>query len=134
VPQVNSSFDLAYQYLDAKSTPTGSTQAGLLDYAPAHRVYFRAHTLLGQIGFLDLYAVYVGARQDPAHVTTAAGVQGANVMLPGYLVANGRIGANVLPGLSISLLAQNLFNSQYEEMYGFPAPGLRLFSEVKFVY
>jgi len=134
VPQVNSSFDLAYQYLDARSLPTADRAGGVLDYAPSHRVSFRAHTLLGQLGFLDLYAVYVGPRQDPAHVSNADGTRGANVQLPGYLVANGRIGVRVVPGLSLSLLAQNLFNSQYEEMYGFPAPGLRLFSEVKFVY
>jgi len=144
VPQINSAFDLAYQFLNTQTLPLGGGTGGPLDYAPSHRVYFRAHTNLGQHAFFDLYALYVGARLDPARVTntnsaenTGSGSQGpqaARIQLPGYLVANARVGANVIPGLSVSLLAQNLFNNQYQEMHGFPAAGLRLFSEVKFVY
>ena len=56
------------------------------------------------------------------------------VKLPAYITANARVGVNVTKGLSISLIGSNLFNAKYEESYGFPAPPLSLFSEVKFVY
>jgi len=134
VPKLNSSFDIAYQFLNAVSLPSAGRPGGMLDYAPEHRLYFRGHSKLGEIAFADLYAIYVGPRFDPAHQVAADGGRGERIQLPGYLVANARIGAKVYEGLSISLLAQNLFNLRYSEMNGFPAPGLSLFSEVKFVH
>ncbi len=45
--------------------------------------------------------------------------------LPGYVTASARVGINVYDGVSVSLLGTNLFDSQYEESHGFPAPAAR---------
>lgn len=134
VPQLNSSFDLAYQFLNARSLPSGLRPGGELDYAPGHRVYLRGHTNFNNWAFADLYALYVGARYDPAHEVLPDGTSGDRIRLPGYLVANARLGANVFKGLKVSVLVQNMFNTEYAEMNGFPSPGLSIFSEVKYVY
>jgi hemoglobin/transferrin/lactoferrin receptor protein len=132
VPKLNSSFDIAYQFLNARALRAGTSTA--LDYAPSHRVYLRGHTNIGKVAFADIYSVYVGDRQDPAQTVQPDGTYGDHIVLPGYFVANGRLGAHVYEGLSISVLVQNMFNAKYQEMNGFPAPGLSVFSEVKFVY
>lgn len=133
VPKLNSSFDLAYQYLNAVALPPGGGQPGTLDYAPQNRLFFRGHTNFGA-AFADLYFLYVDQRQDPAQTIAPDGTKSGHLMLPAYFVANARVGAHVYEGLTLSLLGENIFNAQYEEMHGFPQPGIRLFGELKYVY
>ncbi len=131
VKAINSSFDLAYQFLNAKNLGyAGGTSQ--LDYAPSHRIHFRGRSEFGRF-FADFYALFVSTRQDPALVQAADGTV-AHVQLPSYLVASARVGANIIDGLSLSIFANNLFNTQYDETFGFPQPGISVFSEVKFVY
>lgn len=135
VPRINTSVDVAYQYLDARSFSYGALPGGTLDYAPGHRVYFRGHTTFGP-AFLDLYALYVSGRVDPGvpgGVVNSVGIDN-RIRLPAYLVANARLGVNVVQGLSFSVLGQNIFNTQYEETHGFPNPGASVFGEIKYVY
>jgi hemoglobin/transferrin/lactoferrin receptor protein len=133
VKAINSAFDVAYQYLDAQSIVDGRS-VGRLDYAPNHRVYLRGRTQQG-IVFAELFALYVGQRFDPGfNVDPETGQQTTRVSLEPYLVANARIGANVYKGLSVSLLGNNIFNSSFQEVHGFPAQGMSAFAEVRYQY
>lgn len=134
IPSANSSFDVAYQFLDAKSLPYGGGEATQLDYAPKHRIYARARTNLGKSAFAEVYGLYVGTRFDPGFLVNEATGEARRVGLPGYVSASARVGMNVSSGLSVSLLGTNLFDSEHEESHGFPAPGRGVFSEVKFRY
>jgi outer membrane receptor protein involved in Fe transport len=133
IPSVNSSFHLAYQFLDAQALPYGGGEASQLDYAPHHRVYARARTNIGKVAFAELYAVYVGKRFDPGFIVEATGAT-ERVRLPDYVTATARVGVNVNDRVAVSLLGTNLFDSRYEEAHGFPAPPRGLYTEVKFHY
>jgi outer membrane receptor protein involved in Fe transport len=134
IPSANSSFDVAYQFLDAKSLPYGGGEATQLDYAPKHRLYARARTNIGKTAFAEVYGLYVGTRLDPGFLVDETTGKAERVSLAGYVSASARVGMNVSSGLSVSLLGTNLFDSKYEESHGFPAPGRGVFSEVKFRY
>ncbi len=134
VPAINSSFHLAYQYLDAQSVVDGVT-VGPLDYAPKHRVYFRGRTNIGNVAFAEFFGLVVGERFDPGfHVDPATGQPTTRVSLDPYLVANTRVGANVMPGLSVALLGSNIFNSDFQEVYGYPSAPMSLFLEARYNY
>ncbi|WP_224361061.1 TonB-dependent receptor plug domain-containing protein [Hyalangium versicolor] len=133
IPAANSSFDVAYQYLDAKSVPYGGGDGEQLDYAPHHRVYARARTAMGKYGFAEVYALYVGERFDPGFIVEETG-ETQRVKLPGYVTASARVGVNVTDAMSVSLLGTNLFDSKYQESHGFPAPPRGVYTEVKLRY
>jgi len=134
VAAINSSFDVAYQFLDARALAFEGRAEGPLDYAPNHRLYARGRTNFGKYAFAELYAVYVGNRFDPSYLENANTGELQRVQLPGYVTATARVGANITDGLSVSLLGNNLFNANYEEAYGFPAPPLSVFSEIKYQF
>ncbi|WP_224249622.1 TonB-dependent receptor plug domain-containing protein [Hyalangium gracile] len=133
IPSANSSFDVAYQYLDAQSLPYGGGKGSQLDYAPHHRVYARARTNVGKVGFAEVYGLYVGSRFDPGYIVESTG-EVQRVKLPGYVTASARVGVNVVDGMSVSLLGTNLFDSKYQESHGFPAPPRGVYTEVKLNY
>jgi outer membrane receptor protein involved in Fe transport len=132
-PSLGSSFDVAYQYLDAQSLPYDGGPSVQLDYAPHHRLYARARSAVGKVGFVELYGLYVGQRNDPGFIVESTGAT-SRVQLPGYVTATARVGVNINENVSMSLLGTNLFDSKYEESHGFPAPGRGVFSEIKFRY
>ncbi|WP_095959586.1 TonB-dependent receptor plug domain-containing protein [Corallococcus macrosporus] len=135
IPSINSSFDIAYQFLDAKALPYDDGPQSPLDYAPAHRIYARGRTNIGKVAFVELYALLVGSRYDPGfEVDETTGLPTTRVQLPSYVTASARVGFNVYDGISVSFLGSNLFNAQYEESHGFPAPPQSFFSEVKVRY
>jgi outer membrane receptor protein involved in Fe transport len=135
IPSLNSSFDVAYQFLDAKTLPYDDGPETPLDYAPSHRIYARGRTNIGKVAFAELYALFVGARFDPGFlVDEATGQPTSRVRLPSYVTAGARVGFNVYDGVSVSFLGSNLFNARYEESHGFPAPPQSFFSEVKVRY
>jgi outer membrane receptor protein involved in Fe transport len=133
IPSVGSSFDVAYQYLDAQALPYDGSPSTQLDYAPHHRVYARARSNIGKLGFVELYGLYVGERFDPGFIVETNGTT-RRVQLPGYVTATARIGVTVNENVSMSLLGTNLFDTKYEESYGFPAPPRGVFTEVKLNY
>ncbi|MFL5356339.1 TonB-dependent receptor domain-containing protein [Archangium sp.] len=134
VAAINSSFDVAYEFLDARSLAFGDRPERPLDYAPQHRLYARGRTNFGKVAFAELYALYVGDRFDPGFQLNSDTGQFEQVKLPGYFTATARVGANITKGLTVSVVGSNLFNAKYEESHGFPAPPLSLFSEVKLQY
>jgi outer membrane receptor protein involved in Fe transport len=135
IPQINASFDVAYQYLYTLASQTSELKAGPLDYAPTNRLTLRGHKRIqikSVTAFIDFYGLYVGERKDPALLVDANGNYGARTVLPGYFVANARVGADLYKGIQASLIASNLFNAQYQEMLGFPTPGISVFGELKY--
>ncbi|QRK05476.1 TonB-dependent receptor [Archangium violaceum] len=134
VAAINSSFDVSYQFLNARALAFEGRPERPLDYAPQHRVYARGRTNFGKFAFAELYAIYVGDRFDPGFLENSDTGELEQVKLPGYFTATARVGANVTKGLTVSVLGSNLFNAKYEESHGFPAPPLSVFSEVKFQY
>ncbi|WP_375745496.1 TonB-dependent receptor [Corallococcus interemptor] len=134
VPSINSSFDVAYQFLDAQALPVGGGAGYPLDYAPTHRVYLRGRTNIGKFAFVELYGLFVGARYDPGFVVDENAGTTTRVKLPSYITATARVGFNVHERVAVSLLGTNLFNAKYEESHGFPAPPLGVFTEVRLHY
>ncbi|TSC31380.1 TonB-dependent receptor [Corallococcus sp. Z5C101001] len=134
VPSLNSSFDVAYQFLDAQALPVGGGASYPLDYAPSHRVYLRGRTNIGKFAFVELYGLFVGPRFDPGFVVDENAGTTTRVKLPSYITATARVGFNVHERVAVSLLGTNLFNAKYEESHGFPAPPLGVFTEVRLHY
>ena len=134
VAAINSSFDVSYQFLDARALAFENRPERPLDYAPQHRVYARGRTNFGKLGFAELYALYVGERLDSGSLENPTTGKFEQVKLPGYFTATARVGANVTKGLTVSVVGSNLFNAKYDESFGFPAPPISLFSEIKFQY
>ena len=132
--QLNTSFDVAYQYLDAQAQPYNDGPTSQLDFAPHHRVYFRTRTRLSDRVFADFYGIYVGSRFDPSLQVDSNGNQTGRFKLPGYVSANMRIGADLFKGMSASLVATNVFDSSYEEMHGFPVSPFEIFTEFQYHY
>lgn len=130
--EINASFDVALQVLDAKSIDYEGN-ASALEYAPSYRVYFRARKNLTDVAFAELYGLYVGERLDPGiAVDERTGEQLGQVHLDPYVSANARVGLNVAKGLSMSLIGSNLFNSSFQETLGFPAAPLNVFAELRY--
>jgi len=135
VPSINSSFDVAYQFLDARSLTFEGRPEQQLDYAPHSRVYLRGRTAFGKVAFAEFYGLFVGARYDPCMlVDPNTGLTTSRVQLPSYITASARVGVNIIEGVSASLIGTNLFNARYEESHGFPAPPASLFGELKLRY
>lgn len=134
IPKINTSVNVSYQFLFTRDDEHRRS----FDYAPQHRLQFRARTTIAQVAFVDLYGAYVGTRYDPALVPTTHLDQALQdrerIMLPGYLIASVRLGWKVIDNLTISGGATNIFNTQYEESLGFPAADTTLFAELKFTY
>lgn len=130
IPKINTSINLSYQFLYTNEDEKGQA----FDYAPQHRLQFRARTSIAQVAFVDLYGAFVGPRSDPALLDFDQGDGHRHVHLPGYLIVSLRAGWKVVEPLTISIGATNVFNTQYEETLGFPAPDTQLFAEVKFTY
>lgn len=128
---INSSFDIGYQFLYAKGIDNQGVKSDL-SYAPRSRVYARGRTNFRNIAFGELYGLYVGARYDPS--IDVSGGSNERIRLKGYFVASARVGANVVDGISVSLIGSNIFDGQYQEMHGFPMPQRSLFAELRFVY
>lgn len=137
IARIDATVDVAYQLLATRAFIPLESHYGSLDYAPNHRLYLRGHKRfhVGTVGFFaDFYGLYVGERKDPALGTDVNGNRTTRVTLPGYFVANARIGAEVIHGLYASLIGANLFNTQYQEMLGFPSPGISVYGELKYQY
>ena len=135
VPSITSSFDVAYQFLDARSLTFEGRPEQQLDYAPHSRVYLRGRTAFGKVAFAEFYGLFVGARYDPGLlVDPNTGLTTSRVQLPSYITASARVGVNIIEGVSASLIGTNLFNARYEESHGFPAPPASLFGELKLRY
>lgn len=137
IARIDATVDVAYQLLATRAFIPLESHYGSLDYAPNHRLYLRGHKRfhVGTVGlFADFYGLYVGERKDPALGTDVNGNRTTRVTLPGYFVANARIGAEVIHGLYASLIGANLFNTQYQEMLGFPSPGISVYGELKYQY
>jgi hemoglobin/transferrin/lactoferrin receptor protein len=134
VPSINSSFDVAYQFLNARALAFQGRPEQTLDYAPTHRLYVRGRTNFAKVGFAEIYALFVGDRYDPGLEVDPANGGFRRVQLPGYITATARVGANVTKGMTVSLLGTNRFNARYEESHGFPSPPLSVFSEIKVQY
>ena len=134
IKRINTSFDVAYQYLDAVSLDA-SRRSSRLDYAPNHRIYLRGRTNFSEFAFAELFGVWVGERYDSAlALDPRTGETLGRITLPAYLTANARVGANVTKGVTVSLIGTNIFNSGHEESHGFPVQPLSVFAELKFTH
>ena len=50
------------------------------------------------------------------------------------VVASARAGVRIQDRFTFSIVGSNIFNTQYQETNGFPAPRISLFAEAKFTY
>lgn len=98
------SFDATYSYLD----PGNETMAN-----PRHKLY------LGGVYSWSTIVVNAGFQ----HVEKLYGADNGAGLLPDYTIANARVSWNITPSLGLFVSGENLFDSGYTIMAGYPMPG-----------
>jgi vitamin B12 transporter len=118
----------SYTYLHTEviDAPDEGPGAGFVEGArllrrPTHALSADASYRVRDRGFASLRLNYVGEREDRDFATFPA----TPVMLPWYVTLDVAAEATVWRGLAATLRVENLFDEQYQEVFGFAAPGQR---------
>lgn len=90
---------------------------------PQHKAAFNANYQFLDKGNAHFQVLYVGNRQDVG-----------NIRLPGYVLANLAISYNINENFQLFARVNNLWDAQYQEVFGFGAPGISGFGGVKFSF
>lgn len=93
---------------------------------PQNQADFSANYRLGTAHF-GLNVVYVGDRPDLAYVNFTS----TSVTLPEYILVNLTASCKVDGYLELFGRVDNLFNTAYEEVYGYGTPGLSVYAGTK---
>lgn len=115
----------SYSWTDAKVVEPGFADDGPLLRRPAHALAATASTRVAGRLALDLIARRVGERADMDFASWPA----APVTLPAHTLLDLSVGLDVAtatrgrPGLELTLRAENLLDEDYQEAWGFRAPG-----------
>ena len=133
VPLSRVDLEASYTYLDTEVLDSGADEGPSATFVngeallrrPAHSLSAGARVVLGSSATLDATIRRVGERSDRDFSAFPAEA----VTLPAYSVVD--LGASVplftprggRPGATLSLRLENLFDTDYEEVQGFPSPG-----------
>ena len=122
-------FTGSYTWTDAKVVEVGFADEGPLLRRPAHTVAATAFARVADRMTLDASARRVGERADLDFSTWPA----APVTLPAYLVLDLSVDFELTaasagrPGVALTVRADNLLDEEYQEAWGFRAPGRALY-------
>lgn len=111
---------LAYTRLEALDLDSGAP----LMRRPNDLVSAAADWAPGDRWDIHLTVVHTGDREDRDY----SGFDARNVTLPVYTLANAAISFRVSPGWQAFLRFDNLLNARYEPVFGYGAPGFRLYA------
>lgn len=115
----------SYTYLHTEVIDAGADSgAGFVEgerllRRPTHALSADASYRVQDRGFASLRLTYVGERDDRDFATFTP------VTLPWYVTLDLAAEATVWRGLAATLRVENLFGEQYQEVFGFAAPGRR---------
>jgi len=94
---------------------------------PEHKASLKIYTDLSQKTHLSLSMLYVGKREDnfyQNYLTT-------RVTLPGYSLVNASLSYDLFKRSQLFLRFDNIFNSDYELIKGYAAPGFSMYGGLK---
>ena len=77
----------------------------------------------------NLEIIYVGERDDKSFSSFPAG----RITLEAYTLVNFAAHYNLFEFLRIYVRVENLFDAQYEEIFGFGTPGLSVYGGLKLI-
>lgn len=134
-PAAGLQLGAAYTWLDTETTDNGGdaafTEGARLLRRPAHNLSLNATYAVVGRGTVSVGVVRVGARDDYDFAI------GGQAELPAYTLVNAAIsadlagGAGAAPALSVTLRAENLFDDDYLQTFGFPGRGRMVFAGVR---
>ena len=119
----------SYTYLHTEVTDAGADDgpgAGFVEgerllRRPTHQLSADASYRVRSRGFAALRLNYVGERDDRDFATFPA----TPVTLPQYVTLDLAAEATVWRGLAATVRVENLLDEQYQQVFGFQAPGRR---------
>ncbi len=122
----------SYTYNNATDKSPGSL-TDRVTFVPTHKADFSVKYLIPWITTkIDLIGTYVGylwgQLPTPSNPTTSA--DGTS----GYFTADIRLSKNIYKNLEAYFVVKNIFDKNYEQELGFPAPGRNMFIGMKASY
>jgi outer membrane receptor protein involved in Fe transport len=131
-PAKDLSFGVGYTYTNA-TDESPNTPTSRVDYAPSSKVDLNAKYLIPVLKVqTDFTATYVGRMWD--ELPSASQPTTPSVRTGDYFIVGARISKVFYNHFEAYFVVQNLFDKNYEEQVGFPAPGRMLFAGVKYSY
>jgi iron complex outermembrane recepter protein len=131
-PTKDLTFKASYTYNNASDRSHGSLTERVT-FVPTHKADFSIKYLIPVIATnVDLTTTYVGYMwgqlPTPSSPVTAADGTGD------YFIVDIRISKNIYKNFEAYFVAKNIFDKNYEQQLGFPAPGRNLFIGLKASY
>ncbi|MCX5812935.1 MAG: TonB-dependent receptor [Proteobacteria bacterium] len=122
----------SYTYNNATDKSTG-TVTDRVTYVPTHKADLSVKYLIPVIATnIDLTGTYVGYMwgQLPTASSPLTSADGTG----DYFIADIRLSRNIYKNLEAYFVAKNIFDRNYDQQIGFPAPGRNLFIGLKASY
>jgi vitamin B12 transporter len=115
-----------YTYTDAVDKSENTVDYNQKLYRrPEHKAgLFFSYSFIKQLN-ANIEFLYVGEREEPDFVNYPA-----RIVMPDYFLVNFSAHYDVLPFLRLQCRIENLFDKQYEEVYGFGTAGFSLYGGV----
>jgi iron complex outermembrane recepter protein len=131
-PTKDLTFKASYTYNNASDKSPGSLTERVAN-VPVHKADFSVKYLIPVIATnIDLICTYVGYMwgQVPTAASPATKADGTS----DYFIADIRLSKQIFKNLEAYFVAKNIFDKNYEQQLGFPAPGRNLFIGIKASY
>jgi outer membrane receptor protein involved in Fe transport len=131
-PMKDLSFRLGYTYNNSTDRSPGAPTERVT-FVPTHKVDLSGRYLIPRIDVqTDLTALYVG--RIWGQLPSLSSPSTAALRTGDYFVVDARISKVLANHVELYFVAHNIFDKNYEEEIGFPAPGRNLFVGVKYSY
>ncbi len=131
-PMNNLSFGVGYTYTNA-TDESPNTVTSRVTYVPSSKVDLSMKYLIPVMKVqTDFTATYVGRMWD--QLPSASQPTTAALRTGDYFIVGARISKVFYDRFEGYFVVQNLFDKDYEEQVGFPAPGRNLFLGVRYSY
>jgi vitamin B12 transporter len=117
-----------YTYTDSKDKSTGSNESGKnLIRVPQNKISININYFISKTNF-NVEILNVGSREDKDYSTGIA----ERVKLKPYTLVNMAVTYQLLSHLSLYGRAENLFNTEYEQVLYYGTPGLSFYGGIRF--
>jgi outer membrane receptor protein involved in Fe transport len=124
--QENLFLRFGYTYLDTEDRSSGSERTDL-QYRPRHKVAFEGRYLFDFGLSLYVNVLHVARQYDYSNTTPLQ-----KRRMDDYSVVDLKVDQTVIPDrLTVYFVANNLFDEDYEESFGFPRPGRTVYGGIE---
>jgi outer membrane receptor protein involved in Fe transport len=131
-PAKDLTFKASYTYNNATNKSQGSP-TDRVTYVPAHKADLSIKYLIPVITTnIDLTGTYMGPMWG--QLPTASNPLTFAYATGDYFITDIRISRNIVKNLEAYFVAKNIFDKDYDQQMGFPAPGRNLFIGLKANY